>query len=417
MVKGRTLGRQFGWLWAAYAVSRFGTALAFNAFGLVAVLVLHAGPAEISLLAAAGLAVGALVAIPLGPWLEFRRKRPVLIAMDLARCAALLSIPIAFACGALGFAQLLVVAIVAATADIGFTAASGAYLGSLVAPDDLLVANARFESTNWTAIVLGPPLGGAAIGLLGPTATLVADGLSYLASAAGLRAIGDDREPRPVRPDAPHPGAQFEGWRYVLNHPGLRPLLCNDTLVGALIMATQPLMSVLMLGQLGFTPWEFGLAFALPCLGGLLGARLTPRLVARYGRGRVLRISGILRVCWPVALGAVTAGAGGLVLVLAVQTAVIVCMAVFNPVFATYRLEQLPADRATRALAAWAVSKKITIAAVTALWGLLAAWIGIRAAITLAGILLLMTPLLLPRIDRATEHPEALPADSAQPAP
>ncbi|MGW0004251.1 MFS transporter [Nocardia grenadensis] len=416
MAKGRTLGRQFGWLWAAYAVSRFGTALAFNAFGLVAVLVLHAGPAEISLLAAAGLAVGALVANPLGPWLEFRRKGPVLIAMDLVRCAALLSIPIAFACGALGFAQLLVVAIVAATADIGFTAASGAYLGSLVAPDDLLVANARFESTNWTAIVLRPPLGGAAIGLLGPTATLVADGLSYLASAAGLRAIGDDREPLPFRPNAPHPGAQFEGWRYVLNHPGLRPLLCNDTLVGALIMATQPLMSVLMLGQLGFTPWEFGLAFALPCLGGLLGARLTPRLVARYGRGRVLRISGILRVCWPVALGAVTAGAGGLVLVLAVQTAVIVCMAVFNPVFATYRLEQLPADRATRALAAWAVSKKITIAAVTALWGLLAAWIGIRAAITLAGILLLMTP-LLPRIDRATEHPEALPADSAQPAP
>lgn len=415
MANGRSLGRRFGRLWAAYAVSRFGTALAFNAFGLVAVLVLHAGPAEVSILTAAGLAVGALVAIPLGPWVEFRRKRPVLIATDLIRCAALLSIPIAFAFGALGFTQLLAVAIIAATADIGFTAASGAYLKSLVAPDDLLVANARFESTNWTAIVLGPPLGGAAIGLLGPMATLVADGLSYLASAACLRAIGD-REPRPVRPDAPHPGAQFEGWRYVLNHPGLRPLLCNDALVGALIMATQPLMAVLMLGQLGFAPWEFGLAFALPCLGGLVGARLAPRLVDRYGRGRVLRVSGILRVCWPVALGAVTAGAGGLALVLVVQTAVIVCMAVFNPVFATYRLEQLPADRATRALAAWSVSKKVTIAVITALWGLLAAWIGIRAAIALAGALLLMTPLLLPRLDRAPEHPEAVPARSARPA-
>ncbi|WP_063062984.1 MFS transporter [Nocardia sienata] len=411
MADGRSLGRQFGWLWAAYSVSRFGTALAFNAFGLVAVLVLHAGPAEVSILAAAGLAVGALVAVPLGPWVEFRRKRPVLIAMDSIRCAALLSIPIAFAFGALGFTQLLVVAIVAATADIGFTAASGAYLKSLVAPDDLLVANARFESTNWTATVLGPPLGGAAVGLLGPMAILVADGLSYLASAVCLGAIGD-REPRPARPHPPRSGAQFEGWRYVLGHPGLRPLLCNDALVGALIMATQPLMAVLMLGQLGFAPWEFGLAFALPCLGGLLGARLATRLVDRYGRGRVLRVSGVARVCWPVALGAVTAGAGGLMLVLVVQTAVIVCMAVFNPVFATYRLEQLPPDRATRALAAWSVSKKLTIAVVTGLWGLLAAWIGTRAAVTSAGALLLATPLLLPALDRSSEYSEALPAGS-----
>lgn len=411
MADGRSLGRAFGWLWAAYAVSRFGTALAFNAFGLVAILVLHAGPAEVSILAAAGLAVGALVAIPLGPWVEFRRKRPVLIAMDLIRFAALLSIPIAFAFGVLGFVQLLVVAIVAATADIGFTAASGAYLKTLVPPDDLLVASARFESTNWTAIVLGPPLGGAAVGLFGPMVTLVADALSYLASAAGLRAIGD-RELHPVRTGPHRRGELFEGWRYVLGHPGLRPLLFNDALVGALIMATQPLLSVLMLGQLGFAPWEFGLAFALPCLGGLVGARLAPGLVDRFGHGWILRVFGTLRVCWPIALGAVTAGAGGLALVLVIQTAVIICMAVFNPAFATYRLEQLPADRATRALAAWSVSKKATIAATTALWGVLAACTDSRTAITVAGALLLATPLLLPRLrDSIPRQPHTVGAD------
>ena len=103
------LGRQFGWLWAAYAVSTFGTWLAFDAFPLIAILVLHAGPAAVSALAAAGLAVGAAVAVPLGPWVEFRRKRPVMIAMDLARFAALLSVPAAYALGRLSFAQLLVV--------------------------------------------------------------------------------------------------------------------------------------------------------------------------------------------------------------------------------------------------------------------------------------------------------------------
>ncbi|MGW5388086.1 MFS transporter [Nocardia sp. NPDC003963] len=400
MASERSLGREFGWLWIAYAVSRFGTALAFNAFGLVAILALEAGPAEVSLLSAAGLAVGALVAIPLGPWVEFRRKRPVLIAMDLIRFVALLSVPVAHAFGALGFVQLLAVAIIAATADIGFTAASGAYLKTLVPPRDLLVANARFESTNWTAIVLGPPLGGAAVGLFGPMITLLADALSYLTSAAALRAI-DDREPHPLRSGSPRPGERLEGWRYLLGHPGLRSLLVNDALVGALIMATQPLMAVLMLAELGFAPWEFGLAFALPCLGGLIGARLAPGLVDTFGPGRILRVFGTLRVCWPIALGAVTAGAGGLALVLATQTAVIICMAVFNPVFATYRLEQLPADRATRALAAWSISKKVTIAIVTALWGLLAVCTGPRIAITVAGALLLITPALLPRLGQS----------------
>jgi nitrate reductase NapE component len=32
-------------------------------------------------------------------------------------------------------------------------------------------------------------------------------------------------------------------------------------------MATEPLIAVLMLGRLGFAPWQFGLAFAAPCIG------------------------------------------------------------------------------------------------------------------------------------------------------
>jgi hypothetical protein len=31
--------------------------------------------------------------VPLGPWIEFRRKRPVMIGMDLVRFAAVMSIP------------------------------------------------------------------------------------------------------------------------------------------------------------------------------------------------------------------------------------------------------------------------------------------------------------------------------------
>src|SRR5580704_6048641 len=108
----RSLGRDFTWLWRAYAVSAYGTGLGFGAFAIIAIRVLHAGAAEVAILSASGLGVGALVAVPLGPWVEFRRKRPVMVAMDLIRFAAMISIPLAFAFGWLGVAQLVAVSVI-----------------------------------------------------------------------------------------------------------------------------------------------------------------------------------------------------------------------------------------------------------------------------------------------------------------
>jgi MFS family permease len=410
MVGRRSLGKQFGWLWAAYAVSAYGSGLGFGAFALIAILVLHAGPAAVSVLVAAGLAVGAVVAVPLGPWVEFRRKRPVMVAMDLTRFAAMLSVPAAFALGWLSFAQLLVVSVIVAAAKIAFNAASGAYLKTLVRPEDLLVANGRFESTTWTATVLGPPLGGAAIGLFGPVTTVLADAVSYLLSAAGIRAIGGT-EPRPARTDAPRlrAGDLLEGWRYILTHPALRPLFFNILLVNGLIMATSPLLAVLMLGHLGFTPWQYGLAFAAPCVGGLIGSRLARRLVARFGWHKVMVTGGALRACWLLGLAFIRPGAAGIVLVIAVQFGLVTCMGLFNPVLATYRLDQIAADRVARTLSAWSISSSMTIAGLTALWGLLASVTSLRTAIAIAGLLILTTPLLLPRSDYTPPQSENWP--------
>ena len=414
MVGRRSLGRQFGWLWAAYAVSTLGTWLAFDAFTLIAILVLHAGSTEVSVLAAAGLAVGAAVAVPLGPWVEFRRKQPVMVAMDLTRFAAVLSVPAAFALGWLSFAQLLIVSVVVAAAGITFTAASGACLKALVRPQDLLVANGRFESTTWTATMLGPPLGGAAIGLLGPVTTVVADAVSYLLSAVGLSALGmgaiGGREPRSVRTNPPRlrAGDLRDGWRYILAHPSLRPLFFNTVLVNGLIMATSPLLAVLMLGQLGFPPWQYGLAFAAPCVGGLIGSQLARRLVAQFGRHKVMLTAGALRACWSLGLAFIRPGAAGLLIVITAELGLITCASVFNPVFATYRLDQTTTDRVTRTLSAWSVTGKATIAALTALWGLLASITSPRTAIAIAGLLILTTPLLLPRHDHPPQHEREL---------
>ncbi|WP_433788980.1 MFS transporter [Actinoplanes sp. CA-252034] len=476
------MNRQFRRLWASYAVSAYGSGLAFGALPLIAVLVLDAGPAQVSALAAIGPAVGALLAVPLGPWMEFRRKRPVMITMDLVRFAVLMTIPIGYATGALTFTQLLIVSAVAAAAKIAFNAAAGAHLKALVPPGELLVANARFESTNWSSIAVGPPLGGAAIGLLGPVTTVIADAVSYLLSAVFLTRIpGREAAPPPRGPDTARSSAAAStsasspsssasspssssavspsspssssavspsspssssvassspssapralsaalsaslassasskgrglsasagrdlvgGWRHLLGHRGLRALFLNSLLVNGLIMATEPLLTVLMVAELGFPLWQYGLAFAVPCLGGLIGSRLARRVVASRGQPWVLRVVGTLRVVWLIGLAFVQPGVVGLVTVIVLELAIIICMSLFNPVLATYRLEHTPAPLLARTLTAWSISSGLSIAVLAALSGLLAGVIGPRPAIAAVGVLILVSPLLLIRGER-----------------
>lgn len=395
------LGRDFGWLWTAYATSMFGSALAINAYSYIAIRVLHSGATQVALLSATGLAVGGLLAVPLGPWVEFRRKRPVMIGMDLIRFAAQLSLPVGYALGVLSFGQLLFASVVVSAGNVMFKAASGANLKSLVRPEDLLVANARFESTTWTSTVLGQALSGVAIGIFGPLTTVTADSVSYLLSAFGIGVIRG-REPAPgpalcSTRRAFSTGEVVEGWRYILGHRRLRRFFFNDTAVRSLIMASAPVLSVLMLADLRFTAWAFGLAFGIPCIGGLIGSRLSRRLVARYGNRAVLLTAGTVRACWPIGLAFIGSGLPGLAEVIVIELGLIISLSVFNPPFATYRLEQTPKDRVSRVLSAWSITSNLTIALLTVAWGVLAEIAGPRVALLVAGLLMLCTPVLLPR--------------------
>jgi MFS family permease len=114
--------------------------------------------------------------------------------------------------------------------------------------------------------------------------------------------------------------------------------------------------------------------------------------------------AGSLRACWSIGLAFIQPGIAGLVLVLAIQFALVTSIGVFNPVLASYRLEQTEANRIARVLSAWSVTSNATIALLTALWGLLAGLTGPRTAIAVAGLLMLLSPLLLPRQARHHEH-------------
>ena len=94
--------RPFGAFWLGQSVSLFGDQVTMIALPLVAVLVLHAGAAQMGYLTAAGLIPNLLFALHAGAWVDRHgRRRRVMIAADIGRAALLASIPLAYVLGLL----------------------------------------------------------------------------------------------------------------------------------------------------------------------------------------------------------------------------------------------------------------------------------------------------------------------------
>ncbi|BDH05881.1 MFS transporter [Streptomyces seoulensis] len=419
MVRRSMLGRDFRRLWGAYAVSAAGSAVGMGALPLIALLVVGSSAFQVSLLAALSAVASGLIALPLGVRIEHQYKRPVMIIADLTRCAVLASIPLVMAFGRLTFTHLCVVGVLQTAASVAFDAASGAHLKALVLPEQRLRANSLFETTNWISVSAGPPVGGLLVGALGPVVTTVVDALSFLGSALGIRRIRQPEPVPPARAATAHLGRDIAaGWQFLLRHPGLRPLFFNALLFGGSVMMSSPLMAVLMLDDLGLAPWQYGLALGLPCLGGVLGSRLTPLLTRRFGQRRILLLAGVARTLWTILLPLTPSGAVGVFVIVAADFGLLFSAGVFNPSFTTYRMAATPDAFMSRVGTSWSVGSKTCQAAFMIVGGLIAAAAGVRGALCVAGLLCMTSALLLPwRETRISTRDVPSPTTEAVPLP
>ncbi|MCK9904982.1 MFS transporter [Parafrankia colletiae] len=376
-----------------YAVSAAGSGLGSGALPIVAVLVLHASAFEVSMLSGLASLTAAAVLLPLGAGIEHRRKRPAMIAADLARCAALASVPAAAALHLLTYPQLVAVGAISTTASIVFAAASGAHLKAITDPADRLRTNSWFETADWMSGTAGPPVGGLLIGGIGATATMAIDAASYLGSAVGVRRIHASEPPPPERSAS---SGIRPGWRHIMTHPGLRPLFFNAMLFGGPVVMTFPLLAVLILDELHLSASAYGLALGVPCLGGIAGSRLAPVLVHRFGQRRVLLAAGVARAPWLLLYPLAPHGLTGLMIIMVADTAILTCVGVFNPVFATYRMEVTADAYMTRVRTAWGISSQTVQPLFVLAGGGLAALTSVRTALLIAGLACLASVALLP---------------------
>ncbi|RKF23629.1 MFS transporter [Micromonospora globbae] len=391
------LTRDFHWLWGAYSVSELGSAVGAGALPLIAILLLDSSGLQISLLAVISGLASAVIVLPLGPWIEFRRKRPVMIGSDLLRCAALASIPVAAALGELTYGQLCVVAVVQTAGGIAFSAAGGAHLKNLVTVEQRVTANSRLETSQWMANSLGSPIGGALVSLLGATASITVDAVSFLMSALGIRRLRSAEPPPPSRQPAPSRGREaIEGWRHILHHAGLRSLFVNAVIFGGAIMAAAPITTVFMLRDLRLAPWQYGLALGLPCLGGIFGSITAGPLTARYGLRPILLTTGVARTLWMALIPLAPLGTPGLIVIVVAETLLLFFAGMFNPTFAAYRMNHTSERCLSRVLTAWSVTSKLTQPIFIAAAGVLAAATDPRTAITATAALTLTSAAFLP---------------------
>src|SRR3989454_11830596 len=175
--------QDFRKLWVGQTVSELGSVVTRTAVPLVALLVVGAGPWELAVLVVVTSAGVLLVGLFAGAWVDRLRRRPLLIWDDLARAVLLLSIPVAYALGALRMEQLYVVMFLEACLGALFDAAYPAYVPTLIGRDRLVEGNSRLAMSSSIAEIGGPGLGGALVSIAwAPFRILVAAG-SFVLSA------------------------------------------------------------------------------------------------------------------------------------------------------------------------------------------------------------------------------------------
>jgi MFS family permease len=281
--------RTFLAFWSASTVSIFGSLITRTALPFAAILVLNAGPIEISAIRSAELVAALIVGLIAGAWVDRLRRRPIMIWADLGRALLLASIPVAFVLGLLGLAQLLVVAFAAAILSTFFDVADRSYLPSIVPRKRLVHANSALTASGSVAEFTSFGIGGFLIELFSAPIAIAIDAVSFLVSALLLATIRR-KEPPPKAVETREPVLREirDGMRIVVHSPVLRALALahGGTHILWGIFGTSYLLFAL--DDLGLGPAAIGVIAGVGGIGSLAGSVAAPYLARRLGVGRAM---------------------------------------------------------------------------------------------------------------------------------
>ena len=283
------LGREFGKFWLGQSVSMLGNQFTQLALPIAAAVALHATAIEMGFLGAMRFAPAILIGLPAGVWLDRTKRKPVLVVSQLVSAAALATIPAAAVLHALTIGQLYVVAFLAGGAATFQGIAQTAFVPSIVGRDRLVEANSRIQSSLTVANLLGPGVAGAAVQALTAPVAITFDAFSFLVgslTSAWTRA----HETAPSGPGHRPLAEAIEGQVWLWRQPLVRAITLTIVLNNGGGNVTFAVFILYFVTQVGITPFQLGLIFAIGGVASLLGAQLSRPLVARGWLGPVMAV-------------------------------------------------------------------------------------------------------------------------------
>lgn len=393
------MGSDVRLVWGAHALSQLGVAFSAGAIAVVAVRELGASTFQVAVVLGVSRLIAALLSVPVGVIVERRRKRPVLMAANVARSVATLSVPALLVTGRLTLLLLGFTIVVDVFFSIVASSASTAHLKDLVPSSEIGRVFARLASTDWVLTAIFAPLGGLTITLFGPVVTLGFDAVTYLVSGFLLLCIAKpEKKPLDLRFEgvAHFVTEALAGWRYLWARPDLRGLFNNAMLFGGSLILISPLLAVLMLRTLELEAWHYGIVLGVPAVFGAIGSVVSTRVEARLGTNKTVLYFGAARTLWTVWIALSPVGLRGFVVVVVAESLLMFFAGVFNPVFSSYRVSIVHDDVVARVSSAWGVTALTAQPAFMVFGGFLSLFLGLRGTIAFAGLLLAGSSLLLP---------------------
>lgn len=271
--------------WFGQTISVFGDQITLLALPIVAVLILGADPAQMGLLTAVGLLPHLLFSLPAGVWLDrVRRRRRLMIASDLIRAATLAVVPLAFVLDALSIELLFVLAFIIGTVAVVFDLAWLTMVSAVARREQLIEANSLLNASRSVSAVGGPAIGGVLIEVLTAPIALVADAVSYVASAFFLTRVRVEDQPIEHEPGTIREQLAT-GLSFLVHDPIMRPAVFSVATVNLFNYGFQGLFILFATRHLGLDPGLLGIALGAGAIGAVVGAVVAAPLGRRIGIG------------------------------------------------------------------------------------------------------------------------------------
>jgi MFS family permease len=276
-------------LWSGQTISLFGTGITTFALPYTAIALLGAKPAQLGLLQAAGWLPFVLLSLLVGVWVDRHRRLPIMVAANAVRAALIAMVPALAFAGLLRMWQLYVIVLLVGIGTVFFELSYLSYLPGLVSRERLVEGNSKLGASESAADVAGPGLAGILVQLLAAPTVLLLDSASYVLSVISLVSIRT-AEARPEH------GSREQGLRalradltdglgLVFRNVYLRAIACEGFTYNFFWQFYQVLLLYYGTKTLHLPPSAVGLVLSCGSVGGLVGAVLAPRVVARLGFG------------------------------------------------------------------------------------------------------------------------------------